>query len=435
MAGRVIPDLRTSYRFHANGEIKLNGTIEADMTMNANLNLIEDHDIKFVNGGNISNVSLVNGIDLSDWKSDYDSKIDQNVQLDSSPQFGDLKVATVVCPNYPAGGTGLFNTVDIKAFKDDYNLKVDQDVRTSAAPTFTGLTLGTVQYPSAPVATGYVLTQGEDGSLHLEEPNTTLPGRITLASGTANLPAYSWSLDDDTGIFYDSGTAFSHGGVKKMWVDGSGLTVDDDVKTTGTTTTAGLTVGTAPFSTSGTAPVYGCRAFAVFDGQLTSDYQYLDGTYARSGTTVTLSILTDAFPFSPRFYVGNIVYVDFTSGTATDGEFIITSATYTPGGLSTYEFTHGTSGATSGNFQIRLRTKLSDGGNVGLIISRTTGESLINFATAVPAYFSVSATCENGLVRFVTGGGHESTMFVRVLSVNTGGSAINSTTVCVNVIA
>jgi hypothetical protein len=487
MAGRVIPDLRTSYRFHANGEVKINGTIEADMTMNANLNVIEDHDIKFVNGGNISNVSLVNGIDLSDWKSDYDAKIDQNVQLDSSPQFGDLKVATVVCPNYPAGGTGLFNTVDIKAFKADYDLKVNQDVRTSAAPTFTGMTLGTVHYPSAPVATGYVLTQGEDGSLHLEEPNTTLPGRITLASGTANEPAYSWSLDDDAGMFYDSGTAFSHGGVKRMWVDGSGLTVDDDVtttsqflsnvgsaaaptytwtghvdtgmyydngpswarggtkkmwldntgfnvdddaKVTGTTTTNALTVGTAPFSTPGSAPVFGCRAFATFDGQAVSDVT-LTGNYTRAGNVVNFNILSGT---DPDWIVGNRVYINFTSGAATDGEFTITAKT--PGSPNIYQITHGSSGTiTSNTHEIRVRA-VSNSGNVNSVVSNlSTGYHLVNFSVAVPTNFSISGMCEAGLVRLDTGVGLESDKFVRVLAVNTGGTAINSATVSVNVIA
>jgi hypothetical protein len=480
MAGRVIPDLRTGYRFVANGEIKMPGTIEGDTTQRGHIQIIEDHDIKFVNGGKISNVSTVNGINLSNWKSDYDSKIDQNVKFDSSPQFANLQVASVVCPNYPGDGTGLFNTVDIKAFKADYDLKVNQNVKTSSTPSFAGLTVGTVGYPTARSTTGYVLTQGEDGDVHFEQPNTTLPGRITLASGTAGEPAYSWSIDDSSGIYYDNGTAISRGGIKRVWLDNSGFNVDDPVDfkqdltasyltvnnnatvsgtatvgtltvnndagitgttttgtltvnnnagITGTTTTGGLTVGSATFSTSGTAPVYGCRGFAVFDGTAASDVK-ITGNYNRAGDQLTFAITAGT---DPVFIVGNRVYLNFTSGAATSGEFTIT--TVFPGSPNNYRITHTSSGTTSGTFEIRLRAVKSSG-NVNSVVSiLSTGNHLVNFATTVPTNFSISGMCENGLVRLVASVGLESTKFVRVLSVNTGGTAIDSATVSVSVIA
>jgi hypothetical protein len=290
-----------------------------------------------------------------------------------------------------------------------------------------------------------------------------LPGRITLASGTAGEPAYSWSIDDSSGIYYDNGTAISRGGIKRVWLDNSGFNVDDPVDfkqdltasnltvnndagvtgttttgtltvnnnagITGTTTTGGLTVGSATFSTSGTAPVYGCRGFAVFDGTAASDVK-ITGNYNRAGDQLTFAITAGT---DPVFIVGNRVYLNFTSGAATSGEFTIT--TVFPGSPNNYRITHTSSGTTSGTFEIRLRAVKSSG-NVNSVVSiLSTGNHLVNFATTVPTNFSISGMCENGLVRLVASVGLESTKFVRVLSVNTGGTAIDSATVSVSVIA
>lgn len=63
------------------------------------------------------------------------------------------------------------------------------------------------------------------------------------------------------------------------------------------------------------------------------------GTYARSGTTVTVTKTAHGLA------VGKSVYLDFTSGAATDGDFTITGVP-TP---DTFTVTHATSGTTSGN--------------------------------------------------------------------------------------
>jgi hypothetical protein len=75
----------------------------------------------------------------------------------------------------------------------------------------------------------------------------------------------------------------------------------------------------------------------------------LSGTYARSGTTVTVTYNSHGLA------VGNTVYLDFTTGTATDGAFAITAVT-----TNTFTVTHGTSGSTSGNVTIYRPTTASN---------------------------------------------------------------------------
>jgi hypothetical protein len=67
----------------------------------------------------------------------------------------------------------------------------------------------------------------------------------------------------------------------------------------------------------------------------------LTGTYSRTGTTVTVTITGHGL------VTGNTMYFNATSGSATDGFFTLTGDT-----ANTFTFTHGTSGATSGNVTI-----------------------------------------------------------------------------------
>ena len=66
--------------------------------------------------------------------------------------------------------------------------------------------------------------------------------------------------------------------------------------------------------------------------------QFRSGTYARSGSTVTVTNNNHGLAQNDR------VYADFISGAATDGFFQVTAVT-----TNTFTFTHGSSGTTSGN--------------------------------------------------------------------------------------
>ena len=88
---------------------------------------------------------------------------------------------------------------------------------------------------------------------------------------------------------------------------------------------------------SGTAPVYGCRAWVNFDGTTSAD---VGGTYARTSVSTAVTINATAH----GLIVGNRLFLDFTvsSGTApfdgmytvatvvTPDEFTVTSNTTTP---------------------------------------------------------------------------------------------------------
>lgn len=64
------------------------------------------------------------------------------------------------------------------------------------------------------------------------------------------------------------------------------------------------------------------------------------GTYSRTGTTVTVTITSHGFS------TGNVLAIDFTSGTALDGNYTITST-----GANTFTLTTVASGSTSGNVE------------------------------------------------------------------------------------
>jgi hypothetical protein len=64
------------------------------------------------------------------------------------------------------------------------------------------------------------------------------------------------------------------------------------------------------------------------------------GTYSRVGTTVTVTITAHGFS------TGNVLAIDFTSGTALDGNYTITST-----GANTFTLTTVASGSTSGNVE------------------------------------------------------------------------------------
>lgn len=66
------------------------------------------------------------------------------------------------------------------------------------------------------------------------------------------------------------------------------------------------------------------------------------GTYSRSGSTVTVTAAHHGLTSN------DYVYLDFTSGAATDGHFQVTVSD-----VNTFTITHGSSGSTSGNVTVK----------------------------------------------------------------------------------
>lgn len=96
----------------------------------------------------------------------------------------------------------------------------------------------------------------------------------------------------------------------------------------------------------------------------------LAGTYSRTGTTVTVTAT------SHGLVVNNQIYFDATSGTATDGPFVVTSVA----DANTFTFTHGTSGSTSGNCSL-LRIPILDSSGISSVNDLGTGSFSFNFST------------------------------------------------------
>ena len=112
---------------------------------------------------------------------------------------------------------------------------------------------------------------------------------------------------------------------------------------------------------------YFCRAWVNFDGTSSN----LTGTYSRTGTTITASVTSHGLSS------GQSVYLDFTTGTGTDGIYIVTVVD-----ANSYTVTDTVSGSTSGNVtQFRY---IRASGNVSSITDNGTGDYTVNFTTAMP---------------------------------------------------
>jgi hypothetical protein len=122
---------------------------------------------------------------------------------------------------------------------------------------------------------------------------------------------------------------------------------------------------------TGTAPIYGIRAWVNFDGTTANN---IVGTYNRVATTVTVTTTADH-----GLIVGHKVYLDFTSGSAADGAFVVTGITSS----TIFTVTHITSGNTSGAVTLNRRL-IRASGNVANVSTLGTGQYAVNFTTALP---------------------------------------------------
>lgn len=120
---------------------------------------------------------------------------------------------------------------------------------------------------------------------------------------------------------------------------------------------------------SGNPTISASFVHVLFDG--TTD-DNVTGTYSRSGTTVTVSVTAHGH------VVGHRVYLDFTTGTAADGIFTITSVA----DPDTFTVTHGTSGTTSGNVTLLRRAITASSGVSNVIYHNSIGTYTINFSAA-----------------------------------------------------
>jgi hypothetical protein len=152
---------------------------------------------------------------------------------------------------------------------------------------------------------------------------------------------------------------------------------------------------------TGTAPIYGVRAWVNFNAQSTAN---IGGTYTRTAsTTVTVDTSSDH-----GLIVGNAVYLDFTVGTGTapfDGLYVVASVVDS----NTFTVVSSTTTTSSGTISLSRKTIRASGnvGNVSAAYSGATiasppassqavdaGFHVVNFTTAMPdANAVISGVC------------------------------------------
>jgi len=148
------------------------------------------------------------------------------------------------------------------------------------------------------------------------------------------------------------------------------------------------------------ATAYGCRAWVNFDGSANTN---LTGTYSQTGTTVTVTITAHGY------VTGSIAYLDFTSGTAVDGDYTVTVTD-----ANTFTVTQA-SRTTSGSVTSRRNT-IRGSGNVSSITDSGTGVYVVNFTNAMPdTNYSVTGATNGG-------GGRDTNFLVALTPASTAGT-------------
>jgi|694.fasta_scaffold01708_42 hypothetical protein len=245
---------------------------------------------------------------------------------------------------------------------------------------------------------------------------TTLAyGRTTSQAGTTNLDFRA--SDATVNTTYDARISRASGAVGALSIDNVYDPADTTTDTRGQIDfkingTAKLTIkqdGTILFGTTplgaqtGTAPIYGARAWVNFNGTTSSDAAgtYFTGTSPSSSST-TLTVTSTAH----GFIAGHRVCLDFTTGTATDGSYLVVTVPT----ADTFTVTLATAANTSGNVTIKKKT-IRQKGNVHSVVPLTTtstGDYYINFLVALPdadyAIAGFSNYSTSGVAGLVSGG-------------------------------
>lgn len=314
-----------------NASVTGNTTLTGNITVNGNSNL----------GNGTSDTTAITGILNVDSGVLYVDPTNSRVGInDATPSVElDVNGAVAITGNETVGGTlnvtGATSLSSTLAVTSDVAINTNKfNVTASSGNTTIAGTLG---------VTG----------------NTTLTGQALASDGTALLPGISFSSDPNTGLFRSASDQLDivTGGDTRFRVESTGQIKAVYESTLGTdyNTSANLANG------------YLCRAWVNFDGTSSN----LTGTYSRTGTTITVSITSHGLT------TGQSVYLDFTTGTGTDGIYIVTVVN-----ANSYTVTDTVSGSTSGNVtQFRY---IRASGNVTSITDNGTGDYTVNFTTALP---------------------------------------------------
>jgi hypothetical protein len=292
-----------------------------------------------------------------------------SVVLSTNPLFVDLRNS----------GDITFTTTGNRILGDFSSATLSDRVLFQSSTVNGGTVLGTIPNGSS-TASGYVAYGAVDadnsayGVFYISGTTTNITAD-KVGTGSYGAIAFSTSATERLRITTLGGIAF--GGAANYGTAGQVLQSNGDASPT-------WQDGMTP--TSGTAPYYGARAFAIFSTSLYSD---ISATYTQNngsggaGTIVTLTVTSHAYQ------VGHYIQVDITSGTGVDNLYVVTAVTPT-----TIRYTAGTSLNTSGNAVIKQCSLWNNGGNIANVVYQTTGVFIINFTTPMPyANYAAMGSC------------------------------------------
>ena len=247
-----------------------------------------------------------------------------------------------------------------------------------------------------------------DGSVTPAKFSTYGP---TWGSGTFSL--YQQAFEIGTGItsntvcFVDFHSSFPVIDYDARIIRDSGTNAEFRIEQVGTSPISLQAPGGVRFADavmpnpSGTAPIYGIRAWVNFNAQSTAS---IGGTYTRTAsTTVTVDTSSDH-----GLIVGHAVYLDFTVGTGTapfDGLYVVSSVVDS----NTFTVVSSTTTTSTGTISLSRKT-IRASGNVANVSAAYSGATIasppsasqavdvgfyvVNFTTAMPdANAAISGVC------------------------------------------
>lgn len=194
-------------------------------------------------------------------------------------------------------------------------------------------------------------------------------------------------------------------------IDGHGLIVGQSVYldfTSGTAVDGLFTVVTTPTPNQFTVTY----ASAIITSGTITLTRNNTGTYTQvASTTVTVTATNH------NLQVGHLVYLDFTSGTATDALFTVATVP----DANTFTVTR-TSASTAGNVTLRRRS-IRASGNVASVVYIGTGDYAVNFSQALPDANYTYAITSNAAQNYLDTGNPPTALIFRMQLTNSGGTA------------
>jgi len=188
-------------------------------------------------------------------------------------------------------------------------------------------------------APGFMGLNTQDSGVTLESGYATIANNCIIDKYGRLGARKGWDLltDSTSGAIFTSSISTTTMTVHSV----TSGTLSPGTTISGSGITAGTTIVSQVTGTTGSTGTYTISISQTRNG--------LSATYVRTGTSVVVTYTAHGLA------VGNTVHLDFTSGSATDGAFVITAIT-----TNTFTITHGTSGSTSGNVTVHLPTNATN---------------------------------------------------------------------------